>query len=36
VQFVDARRVKFDTIREAKALFVGLDGIYPKMKFLTI
>lgn len=36
VEFIDARRVKFDSIREAKALFVALDTNYPEMKYLTL
>eukprot|EP00347_Sterkiella_histriomuscorum_P004768 403359184 len=36
VQFIDAKRVKFESIREAKAWFLALDANYHDMKYLTI
>ena len=36
VFFVEAKRVKFKSVREAKLLFVAIDANYPSMKYFTL
>ena len=36
VQFIEAKRVKFESVRQAKALFVAIDNNYHQVKYLTL